>query len=115
MHRGRLGRARRRGPSSLVDAKALAAPAWQAALQANQAGNLATDVPIFIYHGGADDLVPPASSAALLARYCAHGVVASRKVYPGETHVTVVAAALRDIVAYAKARLAGEPAPNDCR
>ena len=71
-------------------------------------------MPIFIYHGGADDLVRPGSSAALLARYCAHGVVASRKVYPGETHVTVVAAALRDIVAYAKGRLAGAPAPNDC-
>jgi pimeloyl-ACP methyl ester carboxylesterase len=98
----------------LVTPSALGEPAWQAVIKANQGGNQHTDVPIFIYHGADDDLVSPASSAALLARYCAHGDVAARKVYPGKDHVTVVTAALIDIVANAKARFAGLPAPNDC-
>ena len=100
--------------TGLVTPTALGEPAWQAVIKANQGGNLRTDVPIFIYHGADDDLVSPASSAALLARYCAHGDVAARKVYPGKDHVSVVTAALVDIVANAKARFAGLPAPNDC-
>jgi pimeloyl-ACP methyl ester carboxylesterase len=101
--------------SELLNTDLLAQPAWQAVFDANRAGDRPTGVPLFIYHGAADDLVSPASSAALLARYCAHGVMASRKVYPGKDHVTVVEAALDDIFGYAKARLAGLRPPDDCR
>jgi pimeloyl-ACP methyl ester carboxylesterase len=89
-------------------------PDWKADVAANRAGDRATGVPIFLYHGAQDDLIPPAVSARLLERYCAHDVVASRKVYPGTDHVTVVPAAFSDILSFAEARLAGIPAPNDC-
>ena len=53
-------------------------------------------------------------SAELLARYCELGVTASRTVYPGTDHVSVIAAAYADVGAYLQARLAGEPAPSSC-
>jgi pimeloyl-ACP methyl ester carboxylesterase len=90
------------------------APRWQDALAANRAGDRPTSVPIFIYHGGSDDLVPPQLSAALLARYCALGVTASRTVYPDTDHLSVIPAAYNDIGDYLQARLAGEPAPTSC-
>jgi pimeloyl-ACP methyl ester carboxylesterase len=87
---------------------------WKDDVEANRAGDRPTGVPIFLYHGADDDLIPPAASARLLERYCAHDVVATRTVYPGTNHVTVVTAAIGDILAYARARLAGTPAVSDC-
>jgi pimeloyl-ACP methyl ester carboxylesterase len=101
-------------PTPLLAGLPIDQPRWQQALAANRAGDRPTTVPVFIYHGGADDLVPPQLSAALLARYCELGVTASRTVYPDTDHVSVIAAAYADIDAYLRARLAGEPAPSSC-
>ena len=89
-------------------------PQWRDALAANRAGDRPTDVPIFIYHGADDDLVPPAMSADLFDRYCAVGVNASRTVYPGTDHVSVLTAAFGDIAAFTIARLSGQPAVSGC-
>ena len=89
-------------------------PPWRDALAANRAGDRPTDVPIFIYHGADDDLVPPAMSASLFDRYCAAGVNASRTVYPGTDHVSVLTAAFGDIAAFTLARLSGQPAVSGC-
>jgi pimeloyl-ACP methyl ester carboxylesterase len=83
-------------------------------LERNTAGNVATDVPIFIYHGEDDDLIPVAVSTRARDRYCALGVPVQLRTYPGTNHVTVIGAALGEIVAYAQARVAGEPAPTSC-
>jgi pimeloyl-ACP methyl ester carboxylesterase len=89
-------------------------PEVMAVLEANTAGNTATDVPILMYHGEDDEIVPVEVSASVLERYCALDVTAERRTYPGEDHVSVVAAAFGDLVGYAMARLAGEPAPTSC-
>jgi pimeloyl-ACP methyl ester carboxylesterase len=89
-------------------------PLWQEALAANRAGDRPTDVPIFIYHGADDDLVPPAMSESLFERYCAAGVNASRTVYPGTDHVSVLTAAFGDIAAFTIDRLSGKPAVSGC-
>ena len=101
-------------PAPLLAGLPIDQPRWQQALAANRAGDRPTDVPIFLYHGGADALVPPQLSAALLARYCELGVTASRKVYPDTDHLSVIAAAYADIGAFLQARFAGEPAPSSC-
>jgi pimeloyl-ACP methyl ester carboxylesterase len=90
------------------------ADALAAVLARNTAGHVATDVPIFIYHGEDDDLIPPAVSTRAHDRYCALGVPVQLRTYPGTNHVTVIGAALGEIVAYAQARVAGEPAPTSC-
>ncbi|HKA05310.1 MAG TPA: alpha/beta fold hydrolase, partial [Acidimicrobiales bacterium] len=68
------------------------APGWQEAVAANEAGQRTTPVPLFIYQGDKDQIIPVAASARLLARYCALG----------------------DILAFANDRLAGLPAPSSC-
>jgi len=90
------------------------APGWKEALAANEPGQLKTSVPIFLYQGANDQIIPVQVSADLLQRYCALGVTVERKTYPGTDHTSVIPAALGDIVAFANDRLAGLPAPSSC-
>jgi pimeloyl-ACP methyl ester carboxylesterase len=90
------------------------APGWQEAFAANEAGQRTTSVPVFIYQGDKDQIIPVEASAQLLAKYCALGVTAQRKTYPNTDHTSVIAAALGDILAFANDRLAGLPAPSSC-
>jgi alpha-beta hydrolase superfamily lysophospholipase len=90
------------------------APGWKDAVAANEPGQMKTPVPIFLYQGQGDQVIPVQASAELLQRYCALGVTAERKTYPGTDHTSVIPAALGDIVAFANDRLAGLPAPSSC-
>ena len=81
---------------------------------AQPGGDQTTTVPLFIYHGDADTSVPPQLSAELLVRYCALGVTASRAVYPGTDHISVIAAALRGHRRLPEGPVGGEPAPRSC-
>jgi hypothetical protein len=90
------------------------APGWAQAEAANEAGQTKTPVPIFIYQGEQDEIIPVTVSATLLQKYCALGVTAFRKTYPGTDHTSVIPAALGDVVAFANDRLAGRPAPSSC-
>jgi pimeloyl-ACP methyl ester carboxylesterase len=89
-------------------------PAWEQRLEENNPGRVDTSVPLFIYHGDADTTVPPIISQLMFRSYCALGVTAQRTVYPGKDHISVIAAALGDIEAWAADRIAGEPAPSNC-
>ena len=74
----------------------------------------ATTVPIFLYQGDADEIIPVGVSETLLHEYCALGVAVSRKTYPGANHTSAVTAAVADILAFANDRLAGKPPPVGC-
>jgi pimeloyl-ACP methyl ester carboxylesterase len=100
--------------SEYVKADPNTKPGWKQALAANDPGQRKTPVPIFIYQGDSDEIIPVRVSKELLDRYCALGDTVARKTYPGATHVSVIPAALGDIVAWAEARLAGTPAPTSC-
>ena len=89
-------------------------PGWSDAYAANEPGHTATSVPIFLYQGEADQIIPVGVSATLLKNYCALGVPVSRKTYPGADHTSVIPAAVVDILAFANDRLAGKPAPVGC-
>jgi alpha-beta hydrolase superfamily lysophospholipase len=89
-------------------------PGWSDAYAANEPGHTATSVPIFLYQGEADQIIPVGVSATLLKDYCALGVPVSRKTYPGADHTSVIPAAVVDILAFANDRLAGKPAPVGC-
>ena len=89
-------------------------PGWSDAYAANEPGHTATAVPIFLYQGEADQIIPVGVSATLLKDYCALGVPVSRKTYPGADHTSVIPAAVADILAFANDRLAGKPAPVNC-
>jgi hypothetical protein len=90
------------------------APGWKDAIAANEAGQRTTPVPMFLYQGEADQIIPVAVSQTLLGKYCALGDVVERKTYPGKDHTSVIPAALPDILNYAADRLAGKAAPSSC-
>jgi predicted esterase len=83
-------------------------------LEDNTPGNRPTDVAIFLYQGEADEQIPVELSGRLLERYCALGVTASRRTYPGQSHAGVIGVALPDIERFITDRLAGLPAPSSC-
>jgi pimeloyl-ACP methyl ester carboxylesterase len=101
-------------PGRFFQPGAASASAWLDALAANDPGHGRTNVPIFVYHGDADVIVPVQVSEIVAEAYCANEVTVSRKVYPGADHTNVIIAALGDINAYVDARLAGQPAASTC-
>jgi alpha-beta hydrolase superfamily lysophospholipase len=109
-----LGALRAVPTSSLLTPAVATDAALAARLKENSAGYVTTGVPIFLYHGDADTVVPPDASRRILERYCAIGVNASRKVYAGADHVSVILAAVGDLGAWVQARLAGQPATPTC-
>jgi pimeloyl-ACP methyl ester carboxylesterase len=89
-------------------------PRWAAVFDANSAGHVAPQVPVLIVHGAADTTVPPALSAVVAARYCDLGVTLQRTLYEGADHVSVMIQGFPEIQAWITARVAGEPAPDNC-
>jgi pimeloyl-ACP methyl ester carboxylesterase len=88
-------------------------PGFAEKLLAETPGTIPTAVPIFMYHGDADEIVPVAASAAVLQRMCAAGgFTVERTTYSGGTHVGVIPLALNDIKAWLTGRLAGDPPPT---
>ena len=85
-------------------------------LQENTPGNTATDVPIFVYHGEADELIPASTSLQYLERACATGGYSiQRKTYAGATHVDVLFSASSDIQTWIADRFNGTaPTPTPC-
>jgi pimeloyl-ACP methyl ester carboxylesterase len=82
-------------------------------LNENTPGQVPTPVPIFIYHGESDELVPVTTSELYLKRTCkVGGFTVLRTTYKGGTHVGVIPLALNDIAKWIDDRVAGKPAPT---
>jgi pimeloyl-ACP methyl ester carboxylesterase len=100
-------------PADYVRADIGKAPGFADRLLAETPGTIPTTVPIFMYHGDADEIVPVVASLAVLQRMCAAGgFTVERTTYPGGTHVGVIPLALNDIKAWLTGRLAGDPPPT---
>ncbi len=85
-------------------------------LKENTPGNSATNVPVFVYHGEADELIPAATSLQYLQRACATGGYnIERKTYPGASHVDVLFSASEDIQQWITNRFSGAAlTPTPC-
>ena len=85
-------------------------------LQENTPGNVATNVPVFVYHGDADELIPASTSLDYLKRACATGGYnIERKTYAGASHVSVLFSAASDIQSWIANRFSGAaPSPTPC-
>lgn len=84
-------------------------------LRENSAGVRSTTVPIFLYHGEADEQVPAIGSQLVLDAYCANGTTALRKTFPGATHFGVAPLVARDVESFIADRLAGRVAATSCQ
>jgi pimeloyl-ACP methyl ester carboxylesterase len=108
-----LGAVAGKKPTDYVSADIGKAPGFADRLLAETPGTVPTTVPIFIYHGEADETVPVVVSLLVLQRMCAAGgFTVERKTYPGGTHVSVIPLAFGDIKAWMTGRLAGDPPPT---
>jgi alpha-beta hydrolase superfamily lysophospholipase len=98
---------------TVVDLRTL--PEWQARLQENTPASTRTSVPVLIFQGDADQVVPIDSTRSLVARMCAAGDVVDLRVLHGADHPgSVSAGSLLAAVAWVSDRLAGTPAPSSC-
>ena len=81
-------------------------------LAQNVAGHKSA-VPIYQYHGRADEFIPLGQDITLRNAYCAAGSTVYFDVYPSEQIVTQFQAAPH-VLSWMKARFAGTPAPSTC-
>lgn len=81
---------------------------------ANDSAQNTFDAPLLVVAGTADYIVVPARVEALVDRLCGMGQQVEFTMYEGADHGGVAAAANGEIESWLQARLAGEPAGNDC-
>lgn len=100
--------------ADVVTADPVSVPPWKEAIASTDPGYVKTDVPLLIFHGADDELVPAQGSEVLFNRLCGLGQNVERKLYPGQNHGGVVLVALPDVTAWLDARLAGTPTAGNC-
>ena len=87
-----------------------------ARLRENSA-DVAIAAPVWIAQGDRDELVLPAVQAAYVERRCKAGQALAYRLYPGRDHLSLVAAGSpleADLVAWTRARFAGEIVEDSC-
>ena len=89
-------------------------PSVRDALRRSTAGNVDTEIPVAVYQGGEDALVPAAATAAYVARACALGDPLTARVYPTADHGGVLTAAAPDLLRWLDDRIAGKPVVRTC-
>lgn len=86
-------------------------PAFAARFSENLTAQAAIPVPMLVVQGGRDDIIDPAVTAAMVARYCALGTPVQYVVKPDKNHAIMEE---QPFVAWTRDRLAGSPAPSTC-
>jgi len=90
-----------------------ATPSIVSAIDAQQLGTSAPSVPVYQYHGQADEIVPLNQDIALKQAWCADGVADEFALYPSE-HITTQFQAAPQALSWIANRFAGQAAPSDC-
>jgi hypothetical protein len=70
--------------------------------------------PLYVYHSILDPLNPISASDAMVDRYCELGAEVDYHRDPASEHIALQQTGAPAAVAFLEARIAGEPAPNDC-
>ncbi|MGC4061145.1 MAG: lipase family protein [Aquabacterium sp.] len=91
----------------------LGVPAVDETLRAQNLGSKPIPVPLYHFHGQADEIIPLDQDYALKKAYCAKGTVVAFDLYPSE-HIVTMTQSATTILAWMADRLAGKPAPNTC-
>lgn len=91
----------------------LAIPQVSTYIDAQKVGTKKINVPLYQFHGRADELVPLGQGYAAKQRYCALGTKVSFDLYPSE-HITTQFQAAPKALSFIADRLAGKPATDNC-
>jgi hypothetical protein len=96
----------------LKDANFLTLPAIAPIVAANNLGSRIPSMPVYVYEGTADEIMPIADVDALVKTYCAAGVPVQYNRTGGDhLFMAITPAPMRD---YVMDRLNGKVAPNNC-
>jgi hypothetical protein len=95
-------------------AQLIAIPAWSAALDANQLGNMSFPEPLYTYHAFADEIVPTPTENQLITDYCNLHMTVQTNVYYLADHITADYEAVPDVINFFKARVSGSAPVDNC-
>ena len=100
--------------ASTVKTDPFTIPAWRRILMANDAGRFPkpSAVPLLIVQGGADEQIPPATTATLVRHECSIGQDVEQWTYPGRSHAPALVVSASDVVTWLADRFAGGPVPD---
>lgn len=99
--------------ADLTTSSPLATPAWQARIAEQRIGTAAPAVPVFVYHGSNDQVIPPGQTDALRDAWCGLGADVVFESYPVD-HLAGVTAGTTDAAEFLAARFAGQALPATC-
>lgn len=100
--------------SDYTTSNPLDTPEWQSRLNENRlGGGVKPAMPVYLYHGLVDELVPYDQAAMLREEWCGSGATVQWQDYPGE-HVTAYVEAVPAAMLWMRDRFAGTPAPSTC-
>jgi pimeloyl-ACP methyl ester carboxylesterase len=88
-------------------------PAWQSRIAENSLGTMTPTVPLFLYHGAADEIVPLGQARRLRQTWCAQGANIQWSLWPGE-HVLTMQEASSSVVNWLDDRFTGKPTTSNC-
>ncbi|MFG1925012.1 lipase family protein [Cryptosporangium sp. NPDC048952] len=91
----------------------LTTPAWQSRLTENKLGSTPPRAPVYLFHGGSDEIIPLAQAQTLRRQYCAAGVTVRWATFVGE-HVSTLIASVPDVLTFLGDRFAGRAATSNC-
>ncbi|WP_188193007.1 lipase family protein [Nonomuraea sp. SYSU D8015] len=89
-------------------------PKWLARLGENRLGAMAPRVPMFLYHGKGDQIIPLAVGSTLRSEYCRAGVTVRWVALPAPDHVTGAVEGGPLAIEWLTLRILGLPASGNC-
>lgn len=111
---GDLGRLAGLRFSDLSPIDLLNQPKWLARLGENRLGGVAPRVPMFLYHGNGDQIIPPAVGSTLRSEYCRAGANVRWVALPAPDHVTGAIEGGPLAIEWLTLRILGLPAFGNC-
>ncbi|GHH41832.1 lipase family protein [Streptomyces candidus] len=100
--------------SEVTTRNPLEAPDWQARLADSRLGTHAPDHPVYLYHGGVDELIPYQVGARLRADWCRTGANVQWRSHPLLGHIGGVTAGASPAMDWLTDRFTGKPSTGNC-
>ncbi|OEJ60210.1 lipase [Streptomyces agglomeratus] len=90
-------------------------PDWQQRLSESNVGTRAPGHPVYLYHGGLDELIPYSVGKRLRADWCGRGANVHWRSHPLLGHIGAVTAGAFPAMDWLGERFAGKPTPGNCQ
>ena len=88
---------------------------WQDRFARSRLGSVPPRVPLLLYHGQLDEVIPYGLGTDLRDRYCTQGATVQWLTYPAADHITGVLVAAPTTTDWLADRVAGRPPINTCQ